>query len=954
MRNLTANALAQIASTHGNEPVTIIEIDWIEDDAAKSYADRTVGAIQGKILEVGDLDNVINVSDSDSSQEISITLDDTDGTIKAILDTNDIHKRSARVYQWFDGMDLADKFLLFAGKISSPIKWSERDRSVGFTIISQLEDKEIGFSAEEGEFPWIPKDLIDKAWPMIFGTVQDVPCLQFNYAVTGTTLCGVGIVAGKDFHNAVSFGGNDSAMWVQLAQMNAHLTHLDKVKSAYTSAGWRPYDPKIEEIRDQENKIREQITAMYNAQYKSRICAEWKRSLTVEDPTDEGCNPIRILGGEDFPQNQGLILHIGKGLFTGYFDGDEFYVSDRLYEEGEEKADDLYNDQATGSARWYQSEYPGLWNISMETFCAPSPPYSSWDFRTKTPKGRGNQQYVNEGTNDEWRTRGEAWGTAEDASVSQLANVAQHYWADAGSRVSIYSNEPLTYVASIIPGTVLAVKAYKRLEAERLLVNVPEDLYTVASVDYGPITAVQITVDKPLSTIADQGWEDKLYVTFESSVGPHTADILEYIIDNYTDLAYDSTSFTAIRTKLNPFPMNFPILEKKSTLDVLQEIAFQARCALWLSNGVFYIKYLPEEPSSDDTITVSDIDAENSVEVELTSTEDLVTKMIVEWRIDWSEDDPNKVILRHNVKKYGTQSEDFFFYCFNQPDIVLKVATFWLIRKANTWKKVRFKTYLQKLNLETFDTVTLDFGSSGYVSTSSVKAIIEEATYDSDSQLIDFVCETPVRSGEMVEYDFYWPSQLAVTETYPTAEERAAGYAGGDGIGSGATGQLPIGFTDLDDWGSGVIWVGGPNVVFSGPADYGENTPTDIGFVAQDVVLTSTYAELTNTVNPDPGLYVNYRGDMPIPPVDDGALGLEIIDLRKTLVIDSDDPDLEGAYLDTFFKGLNGDGDKLIVDCDESLWTNAESGEADGKPYHFRYDEDGEKFGAGTAWLKAD
>ena len=117
------------------------------------------------------------------------------------------------------------------------------------------------------------------------------------------------------------------------------------------------------------------------------------------------------------------------------------------------------------------------------------------------------------------------------------------------------------------------------------------------------------------------------------------------------------------------FPLD-GVVVGEDLLEVLQEIAFQARCALWLSNGTFYIKYLPEEPSSDSTITVSDLDAETGVEVELTPTEDLVTKMIVSWRISWASE-TNKLILRHNIKKYGTQQEEFDFYCFNQPDIVL-------------------------------------------------------------------------------------------------------------------------------------------------------------------------------------------------------------------------------------------------------------------------------------------
>ena len=40
-----------------------------------------------------------------------------------------------------------------------------------------------------------------------------------------------------------------------------------------------------------------------------------------------------------------------------------------------------------------------------------------------------------------------------------------------------------------------------------------------------------------------EGWSDELYITFQSSVGPNTVDILEYIIENYTDLTYDTASF---------------------------------------------------------------------------------------------------------------------------------------------------------------------------------------------------------------------------------------------------------------------------------------------------------------------------------------------------------------------------------------------------------------------------
>ncbi len=951
MRNLSANALAQIATKLGNEPVTVIEIDWIEDGGSKLYADRDIGSISGKILEVSSLDNVVNISENDSSQELSITLDDTDGTLKEILNTNDIHKRSARVYQWFDGLDFDDRFLLFAGKISSPVTWSERQRTVSFTIISQLEDLEVGFSAEEGQFPWIPKDLIGKAWPMIFGKVQDVPAMQFNQAVRGTTLCGVGIISGKDFSLAFPSGGNDSSFYIQMAGMDTQRYHLFKVAAAYDDLEEADRAAAAEQ---QYDDILHQQIDMSSQHWKNGFCADFKKSQSVSDPTDEGCNPVRILGGEDFPQNIGMTIRIGQGLFTGYFEDELFHISDRIHEENETKAEEIYDSYVNQGS--FTSGFISVSNGIMvsqlgevygseediEEWCnptvTPGPLMQSWDFRTNV----GFDTIV---------TRSSIYIPAgQDLSGGRPSQISQYYWAEAGATVDIFSSEPITYVASIVPGTVLTVKAYKTFENERKLINVPTDLYTVETVDYGPVTAVQITIDKPLSTITGQGWSDDIYITFESDIGPHTCDILQYIIDNYTDLEYDTTSFTAIRTKLDPFPMNFPILDKKNALDVLQEIAFQARCALWLSNGTFYIKYLPEEPTSDQTITVSDIDAEEGLTVELTPTEDLVTRMNVEWRISWNEDEPNKIILRHNVKKYGTQAEDFFFYCFNQPDIVLKAATFWLIRKSNTWKKVKFKAYLQLLNLEVFDTVLLSLGSD-YVSTGDVKAIVDEASYNSDDQTIDFTVSTPIKSGTMVEYQFYWPSQLAVTEKFPTDFELENGYAGGDGVGAGATGDLPIGYTDPNDWGSGVVWVGGPNVIFSGPADHGENIPTDIDFVAQPVLFTDDFAELDVSANPDPDLTQQYKPDMELTGL--GPLNHDMtgIDIRTTPIIDSDQ-DGSTSTLDTFFKKLTDEGDesKLLVDCDESKWADSEN--QDGKEFDFKFDDDGEKFGAGTAWLK--
>jgi hypothetical protein len=319
--------------------------------------------------------------------------------------------------------------------------------------------------------------------------------------------------------------------------------------------------------------------------------------------------------------------------------------------------------------------------------------------------------------------------------------------------------------------------------------------------------------------------------------------------------------------------------------------------------------------------------------------------MIVSWRISWAEDEPNKLILRHNVKKYGIQQEEYDFYIYNQPDIVLKVATFWLIRKSNTWKKVRFRTFLQKLNVETFDTVLLNLG---YVANGDVKAIVEQANYNSEDQTIEFICWTPVKAGTMEKYKFAWPSQIDATWEFPTEEEQEAGLAGGDGIGQDATGELPIGFTDLDDWGEGVVWVGGPNVVFSGHADWGDNHPSDIGFQAQEVILPETFAELTVQARPQPDLSLAYAESIDPPPLQEMPSGTFVIDLHNTTIMDSKN-DAREAKLSSFFRQINED-EELVVDADNAKFGDDEH--PDGEVFDFRYDDEDGQFGAGTAFLK--
>jgi len=164
MKILTDNTKAKIAEQYGNEPFYVIAIYWSDNEGYSYYSDRDIATtnIKGQVLEMSDLDAIVNVSNSSDSQSITLTLDDIDGKIKDIIDNHDVHKRDVMLFQWFEGLVFEDLFLLFRGKINSPLVWNEGKRTVSLTVVTQLEDKEVGFSPEEGEFPNIPTELVDQ------------------------------------------------------------------------------------------------------------------------------------------------------------------------------------------------------------------------------------------------------------------------------------------------------------------------------------------------------------------------------------------------------------------------------------------------------------------------------------------------------------------------------------------------------------------------------------------------------------------------------------------------------------------------------------------------------------------------------------------------------------------------------------------------------------------------
>lgn len=836
MRNLTSAALNKIKQLKGTEPVIIVDIQWTPGGPYSRYADKDYQNIQGRILDVSSIDDVIKVSRSETTAELTVTLSDEDLVLRHIVNHNDIHFRNARVWQWFTDLPLSDAFLLFNGKINSPIDYSDADRTLTITILSELEATEIGFQPEEGmNFNWISDEYFDKPWPLAFGTVNNLPGQLVYKIPQGQTTKPLSMP--NTCANSVVNG---------ILQAHLEILNIQAQLSAKFAEGTLRSLKFAEEKHTNEEKLQ-----FYNSlsRAKSDAAAQANRRIQevlnqiaqalaeVQTPKEEdyGTNVGHVINGRRFPQNRFVTIKINGALFTGRFSGDNFYVTSFTNPNGE------CQDTQTGGFFYQDSKIT----------------YVQYDEKNQIDGFVVQPVY-------------------HMTNITEPTATNTYWFADGGSTVELVSNARELYVVNIIPSTVTGVYAYKGANGIETLQRVPESYYTVRSFPLNnKFTAVVVEMKRALSSY-EEGWtNDQIYVNLVSSVGPNTANILRWLIETYSNYQVDNASFNTVANYLVNYPSNFALFTRKELLKALEEIAWQARCRIWINDNKFFISYLPAEPNAVATITESVIDHE-SLRLSHTPSEDIVTKLRAEWRPSYDYDEPAVVTVRYNTQKYGVHEQTFDFYIYNIASLVVKSAQFWAIRLGNTWKKVNFSCSLDLLNVETFDCVL--FNLPGYYANGAVKALVEESTYDSGSNTINMQLWLPVRAGTMTKYDFAWPKNAPANLTWPRPDEV---YAAPVSPGTNANGNvfnLPQNIDNSLPAGNGSASFARP----SRPSDNADNAPPSPA-TKNDSTPTVKVEAPPRAISRQTKIQINPE-EIEFNPPDPK---LSTIDIRSTRIIDS-------------------------------------------------------------------
>jgi hypothetical protein len=713
MRELSAVALAKFSES-GIEPVLLVKIFW-RNGTGIIYSDRKFEdfGYEGKLISIGTLDDVVSIDNSSSTTQVSIVLDDTDGTIKTIFNTTDIHKTKVKIFQWCPDLPPSEAFPIFTGQISSPIEWKEGDRTLSFDAVTQIEDVEVGFSVEDGKFKIFPPKLIGKAWPIVFGFVEGVPALSIIEAPSGITGEGIAVVDDTVWQKEL----DDLDTQREQAITNSRNAYLNGVGEALTAARYKGEqsggftstwtisdDPQAAVSHDiAASNYFAQSSAYADDANNISLQINLKDQLRAEQKSyDKGVFRVDTV---NMPSNTLLQFKLGSATYYGIYDNGYFHVTDRKFPE---------------------------------------------DFNHKT--------YVN--TIDHGETANGIRTSDIYGNGPQPVEFGQKFlWVDAGTEIHV-ENFPLTFVVSVTVVQVLGVFAYKR----KVRVPLPTNYYTVSYQQFGNTTCTLVTLDSPLTakTIFNgvntipEGWDnDQIEVDASSLVGPNTIDILTWVITLFTVFKLDPVSFSAVKTLLDPYPMNFALLDKKNVVAFMHEIAYQACCSVWLNDDTFFIRYLPKKPTPTDTITDDDIIV-NSLSITCNDTENLITSYTAIWKPNLFQTEDFKVIYKYNIPQYGFKEGSYNFYAYTQEPLVQKSAEFWLIRNANTFKILKFKTALHKISIETFDAITIDL-EPGLIADGPIVGTVLKATYNTSDNTIDIEVWLPVRFGEMIVYKFAEP-----------------------------------------------------------------------------------------------------------------------------------------------------------------------------------------------------
>jgi len=628
------------------------------------------------------------------------------------------------VYQFFVGGVETDMIVLLSGKLMSPT-WNESSRQLSLSVETESFGDPVGFAPEEDEFTGFNNDVAGVPWPMCFGTVLKVPCVKVKKFGTSARITydwnswgEYALVGYPTANNGDFLFPVDSSIDVEIGGVKCTGQFTEEsVVVGNTTVLLPIFKPStVNNVHDTNILLAERTE--YDADYSSMSVCWLHEDENVVLP-----GKYCIIDGGSY------------GWMVNYCirqQGTKCYFRqpwDYLLEGGTiEETAPIVRDS------WAATYSAGVNDLDSRTYSLPS-----------------------------------RWQVKEYRSG---ANVLQDNFTVRSGASFIYENGNGAdlYVANLLPSSeVLEVFAYRTYGSERIFVPVPSSRYTKYlnySLAGHSVTAFEFTI--PLATYEREMWEDGLFVSMRSYIGPNSCSIIKYLLETYTDLDVNETNYQSVAGLINDYLACFMVDGQPDAIQLIEDIAYQSRLALVNDNGIVYFTSLPVEPTTAETIN-DDLVLLDSLTLGFTSIDDIITNLTGVWKEDYSsrEDIEHEYVYSNNEATHGEHKDDMVVSIYNVGFFAKTSVDFWGSRRSEIWRTLQYSSFMNDLVVQLYDGVDHDIT---ILSSNTIKGIAQNIENNSDDDIITVSYELASKAGDVdgsdkpQETSSYWPGNPTVPD----------------------------------------------------------------------------------------------------------------------------------------------------------------------------------------------
>ncbi len=437
-----------------------------------------------------------------------------------------------------------------------------------------------------------------------------------------------------------------------------------------------------------------------------------------------------------FPQNTPITIRIQGEVAAGSFQGNTFHATARYVAVAPDRTvgaavdqtsfDDLGLSAVSGRYVGYNLCVPGDWGglapyrrivaydgVRRRIYFGPIPYYHS------------GSDTLPAGTPYSIESRGATLNLAHEAGAEVVIEQDGYIFIVADHPCKAVLNvEGYGRARNPSDGSDAAVpsdfEGYFRLDADLCQVNLNDSRFAaVLGHNVTTLTFPRLPQELWPQLTSNRIWAD---VEGAESAGDSTGALIENPADvllsllthprwgNVPAADVEAESFDSARGALASLKMGFALTRQRDLLDLLADLAWQARCALNWDDGCARLSLLHNHVTAAESVLDADRFELGSVRREQSALEDIASEIVCTFTERGSE---KKLLLRDAAVEsaLGRRAVERDFWAYADRRCVLNVAAFWLERMKRVYEIVRLRCWLKGLELQRNDAVSLAYPS---------------------------------------------------------------------------------------------------------------------------------------------------------------------------------------------------------------------------------------------------